>query len=263
MFRLFLWLVFLLPQLLCGQLLYSLTDAPTLGRGGSGVAATGLSALWTNPAGIAVGQRLGYGATVVQRYGLGELTTVSGGVVYRGFGLQLATLGYGDYRASRFGMVYGRALSDRWRLGAELVILRHLVVGFGDRTRILPGVGVQYAAESKLILGLCVKNPAGSTGDLAIVGAGMSYYVSPTVALLTEAAVSPQRPLTARFGIAYSPVATVRLHLGYATDPGTIAVGASYRLAGDLRVAVAGSHHAQLGGVAAAGFYRNTLPPSW
>ena len=261
MFRLILWLACLLPQFLVAQLLYSVTDAPTLGQAGAGVAATGIPALWLNPAGIAVGQRLGFGATLTQRYGLGELTTASGGVVYRGFGLQVATLGYGDYRASRFGMVYARQLSDRWRIGAELVLLRELILGYGGGTQLMPALGVQYTAGRGITLGVTVKNPTGASDTNTRIGVGCSYMLSEHVSLLADAQIHLQARVISHLGIAYSPVTAIRLHFGYASNPGTLAVGATYRFAGDFSVAVAGSHHTQLGSVAGAGVYRSPLAP--
>ena len=257
------WLTLFVPHILSGQLLYSLADAPTLGRGGAGIAATGLPALWLNPAGIATGERLGYGATVMQRYGLRELTTVGGGVVYRGFGLQVSTFGYGTYRASRFGVVYARSLSERWRVGAELSLLRQLAIGYTAATRLLPAVGVQYAIHQKVVVGLTVKDPTGSAGQGARLGAGLAYRLGDHLRLLADAEAHWRSRLLFRFGVGYSPVPAVRLQLGYASDPGTISVGATFRLAGDVLIAVAGAQHQQLGHVAGAGLYRPADSAEW
>ena len=260
LFRLFLWLTILLPRIAYGQLLHSLTDAPTLGRAGSGIATTGLPALWLNPAGIAGGQRLGYGATVMQRYGLRELTTVGGGAVYRGFGLQLATVGYGDYRAARFGAVYARRLTDRWRAGAELSVFRQLIIGYGGTTRLLPALGLQYTAGENIVLGLTIKDMPGTGGHAVQIGAGVTYRLGDHLHMLADVGGNRFTGIVSRFGLGYRPVPDVSFQLGYASNPGTLTVGATYRFSGDLLIAVAGAQHVQLGHVAGAGIYRNTEP---
>ncbi|PPK86451.1 hypothetical protein CLV84_3378 [Neolewinella xylanilytica] len=259
MFRLVLWATLLLPAYLTAQNpLLSVTDAGTVGLAGAGVGTGGLSALWLNPAGLASGRGLSFGASVIQPYGLSELRLVTGGVLYRGFGLQLAAQGFGDYRANRFGVVYGRSVSANWRIGGALVALRQSVRGYPAQTRFLPAIGVQFSATERLVCGLQLTKPA-AAGDLPFLGTvGLKYQLSERVNLLVDEVYDGFRGLSTRLGLCYAPVRQVELRLGFRTAPGQITFGATYLLGGEMMVAAAGAQHPLLGTTAGLGIRRES-----
>ena len=245
----------LLPAMLTAQhALLQATDATSIGLAGAGVAREGISALWLNPAGLAEASPFSFGASVLQPYGISELNIVTGGMVYSGFGLQLASLRVSDYHASRFGLAYGRSLGERWRIGGELMVFRQRIRNYAPVSSLVPGLGVAFSPVDELCIAARLLNPT-AVGDLprqATVGG--SYTIGDRVSIYVDEVYESVRGLSTRLGISYAPAEVVRLQFGFETQPGQISFGVAYRLGQPLSVVASGSQHPALGLSGGAGF---------
>ncbi|MGB3798797.1 MAG: hypothetical protein WA952_03220 [Lewinella sp.] len=237
--------------------LLAATDARSVGLAGAGVASSGLTSLWLNPAGVAASTRLGFGASIFQPHGLRELRTVTAGAVYRGFGLQLATQGFSSYRAQRMGLLYGRRISDNWRIGAGLIALRQAVSGYPSAITLLPSLGVQFQSGSSLRFGLTVVNPTASADVPFQAVLGLRYAVGKRVWIVLDESYSSHWGASTHFGLSYTPVEPVQLNFGFRTAPGQITFGVAYTISNDIRLTATGAQHPQLGGSIGAGIRRN------
>ncbi|WP_157975902.1 hypothetical protein [Lewinella sp. IMCC34191] len=205
---------------------------------------------------MAPSRRLGFAASFSQPYGLWELRTATAGVVYRGFGLQLSTHGFSSYNLQRYGLLYGRSVAEKWRIGAGLHLLRRTVAGYPSVLALLPNVGVQFSPGRILQFGLTVSNPT-AAADLPLRGAiGVRYAIGSRVWLLLDESYSSPWGASTRFGISYRPVDAVRLNFGFRTAPAQITFGVGYAIGGQLELTAAGTQHPQLGTGFGAGIRR-------
>ncbi len=252
-------LLFLLTSCLYGQDgLFPTYDARARALGGTGLAAEGIDAVWTNPAGLAVGNdRVQAAATAEQRFGISELTMASAAATRTfgngGFGLQLSSFGFDTYRETRVGLGYGRRLSERLTIGGE-------VVGFATQTEAYAGtfdftfgLGAQLEIIEELSVGVRVFSPIrvsrfGEDDNLPqLLALGGSYRPNEKVMLSAEVHQDIEQDTRFRAGLEYLPADALRIRLGVATKAAELSFGIGYEITEGVEVSAAAAYHEILG----------------
>ena len=119
---------------------------------------------------------------VVNRYGIGALTEVVGGVqLPAGLGavrLDFSSLGDALYRASALQVGLSRKLAASWYIGADLGLMHVRVAGYGSRWTPRTSLAVAGAFDPRTWVGLLWENPQ------ALIGSkGSINYATPRIRL--------------------------------------------------------------------------------
>ena len=238
------------------------SDTRTAGMGGQGVARSVL----LNPSLLALMSRREVRADYLNRYGIKELGTLSGGLCYPNtllpFGTHLTSFGYDEYRESMFRFSVARRLSRIWSLGVSLqYVLLQSELFERDVARIAVDVGAAFHPSDDWLVALSVINfPSVSLGDretnstylaMRSVLLGIRYQVAEKVLLTVGAETCEETPFSFSAGMEYEAFADFRIRSGISTHPFLPSAGVSYTLVG-LTADVAFWYHPVLG--AGSGF---------
>ena len=238
--------------------LFPTFDARARLLGGTGLAAGGLDGLWTNPAGLARSERKNVqaGASIEQRFGVSELTVATAGATYglkdSGFGLQLASFGFADYRENRLGLAYGRQLTKKLRIGADLAGFSTATTGYAGTFNLTFGLGLQLEVIPELHVGARLFSPVRverAPEDFLpqLLALGVSYRPSDRLVLNVEAHQDTDFPVRFRMGAEYRPAEELSIQLGVATEASEVSLGLGYRLFGNFDVRAGAAYHETLG----------------
>jgi len=225
--------------------------------GGTGLAADGIDALWTNPAGLAnAEQTLAANATAQQRFGLAELTTTTAGVAYGtgigGFGLQLGSFGFSTYRETRIGLAYGRKLTDKLRFGAEFTGFATSTEAYASTFDVTFGVGLQLEIIPELHVGARLFSPLRVEREPEeylpqLLALGISYRPTDQLTLNAEVHQDADHPVRVRVGVEYLPAESISIRLGVASEASEISFGLGYQLIDRLELSAGANWHEVLG----------------
>ena len=225
--------------------------------GGTGLAAAGLDAVWTNPAGLAETEdELSAAAYAEQRFGLSELSNANMGVAYGagagGFGLQLASLGYAGYRENRVGLAYGRQLTEALSVGVDFVGFGTATEGYASTFDVTFGLGLRLRVRPNLFVGTRIFSPV-RTERLPdeylpqLLAVGFSYRPSDRITLNAEVHQDADHPARFRAGVAYQPAEEVTVRLGVATEASELSFGLGYRVLDTVELTAGAVWHESLG----------------
>ncbi|MEM9258368.1 MAG: hypothetical protein AAGA62_01910 [Bacteroidota bacterium] len=225
--------------------------------GGTGLSATGIDALWTNPAGLATAEKqAAASATAEQRFGLSELTLANLGVAYGtgfgGFGLQLGSFGFDRYRETRIGLAYGRQLSENFTIGAEFTGFATNTEGYASTFDVTFGLGMQLRLLPELSLGARIFSPL-RTERLPeeylpqLLAIGVSYQPSDQITLNVEVHQDAEFPTRFRAGLEYLPAEQLSVRLGVATEMAELSFGLGYEILEGLDLSAGAVWHEVLG----------------
>jgi len=225
--------------------------------GGTGLTAGGIDALWTNPAGLDnTDPKIAAAATAEQRFGLSELTTATVGAVYGtdlgGFGLQLGSFGFDAYRETRFGLAYGRKLSERFSIGADLAGFATSTEGYASTFHITFGLGLRLEIIPELHVAARIFSPlrverAPDEYLPQLLALGLSYRPSDKITLNAEVHQDADFPARIRVGAEYLPAEQLSIRLGVATEASEISFGLGYEFIDGLDLSAGAVYHEVLG----------------
>ncbi|OAV45680.1 hypothetical protein [Lewinella sp. 4G2] len=226
--------------------------------GGTGLSAEGIDALYTNPAGYAKQAKgeLGAAAGAEQRFGVSELQMANIGAVYGtefgGFGLNVASFGFDAYRETRFGLGYGRQLTDKLTIGADFHGFATSTEGYASSFNVTFGVGMQLQLIDDLAIGVRIFSPFRSERlpdeflpQLLAIGA--SYTPTDQLTFNLEAHQDADNPVRVRAGLEYLPAEQISIRLGAATSASELSFGLGYRVLDKLEVSAGATYHEVLG----------------
>lgn len=226
--------------------------------GGTGLTASGIDALWTNPAGLAGSERgaISGAASAEQRFGLSELTSANAGAAYGtgfgGFGLQLASFGFDTYRETRVGLAYGRKLTEKFSIGADFAGFATSTEAYAGTFDVTFGIGLQLEIIPELHVGARIFSPFRTErlpGEYLpqLLALGASYRPSEKIIINAEVHQDTDHPARVRVGAEYLPVEQLSIRFGVATEASEISFGLGYEVIGGLDVSAGAVWHEVLG----------------
>ncbi|NJC25003.1 PorV/PorQ family protein [Neolewinella antarctica] len=233
-------------------------DARSQFMGGTGVAATGLDALWTNPAGFGALRKgeVGAGAGAEQRWGISELTVANAGVTYGtgfgGFGVQLASFGFDGYRENRLGLSYGRQITEQLSIGADFHGFTTSTEGYASSFNVTFGLGARLQVIKDLAVGARIFSPFRSERLPdeylpQILAIGATYTPTDQLTFNLEAHQDTDHPVRFRAGLEYLPAEQIRIRLGVATEASELSFGVGYVVGPGIELNIGSVYHEVLG----------------
>ncbi|MTB51011.1 hypothetical protein [Lewinella sp. W8] len=251
-------LILLLPLFASAQEgVFPTTDIRSRLMGGTGLTATGIDGIWTNPAGLAgTPDQLQASATAEQRFGISELSFANVAAAYGtkngGFGLQLASFGFATYRENRIGLAYGRQLTDNFSIGGDLAGFSTTTDGYAATFDITFGLGMQLQILEELAIGARIFSPVRTEVRpdeylTQIIAVGLSYRPSDKITLNAELHQDADFPARFRAGLEYLPAEELSVRLGVATEVAELSFGLGYEVIERLDISAGAVWHEVLG----------------
>lgn len=251
-------LLLLLPLIADAQEgVYPTTDVRSRLLGGTGITATGIDGLWTNPAGLAgTHDYVQASATAEQRFGISELSFANVGAAYGtekgGFGIQLASFGFSTYRENRIGLAYGRQLTEKFSIGGDLAGFSTTTDGYASTFDITFGLGMQLQIIDELAIGARVFSPVRTEVRpdeylTQILAVGMSYRPNEKLIINAELHQDAEFPARFRAGLEYLPAEELSVRLGVATETAELSFGLGYEIIDRLDLSAGAVWHEVLG----------------
>ncbi len=250
------WVLVCASSVLVAQdALFPTLDFRSRALGGTGLTATGVEAVWTNPAGLAATRSMSATATTEQRFGLSELSIHSAGVAFPGgVGLQLASFTYAGLAEQRLGLAYGRRLSDRVGLGVELTGLFLQTPNQAAEFLVVPGIGLNGRLSDRVSVGLRVAGTPARARAGRQIALGGSYRPSDQLLLTGEVQHASAWPVRFCAGLEYVVRERFVLRGGGASGPAQLSFGSAFRVAERLEVGLTAAFHRVLGVTPLVGF---------
>ena len=236
--------------------------ARSAGMGYTGVTYTDINSLFTNQAGLAMLEGFAATAFAEQRYFLSELQGLSAGAALPTnsgtFGLSINYFGFEDYNEQRAGLAYGRKLSNKLAMGAQLLVLNTRIPEYGNKTNLTFEAGLLAQLLPQLHLGFHVYSPARiqlveDEFLPSVFRLGLNYLPSEKLKILAEVEKDIDYPVRSKLGLEYAIVDALKMRVGAATQPVTLSFGLGYQLDNGLSLDIASSYHEVLGFTPAAG----------
>ncbi len=244
---------------LCAQDgLFPVFDIRSRLMGGTGVTASGIDAVWTNPAGLSGSeqQSVSAAASAEQRFGLSELTSANLGATYGtgfgGFGLQLASFGFDTYRETRIGLAYGRKITKKFSIGADFSGFATSTETYASTFNVTFGLGMQLEIIPELHVGARIFSPF-RTERLPneylpqLLAIGLSYRPSEKITLNAEVHQDTDHPARVRVGAEYLPAEQLSIRFGVATEASEVSFGLGYEVIDGLDLSAGAVWHEVLG----------------
>ncbi|MFT5989248.1 MAG: hypothetical protein ACJATN_001031 [Neolewinella sp.] len=238
--------------------LFPIFDIRSRLMGGTGVTASGIDALWTNPAGLSGSEQkvVSAAASAEQRFGLSELTSANVGATYGvglgGFGLQLASFGFDTYRETRIGLAYGRKLTGKFSIGVDFAGFATNAKGYASTFDVTFGLGMQLEITPELYVGARIFSPI-RTERLPdeylpqLLALGLSYRPSDKIILNAEVHQDTDHPARVRVGAEYLPAEQLSIRFGVATEASEVSFGLGYEVIEGLDLSAGAVWHEMLG----------------
>ena len=210
----------------------------------------------TNPAQLANAPKIGvlaysalpYGIVGWQSHGFQAMKKVQ---QRSGVALEVLHSGIEGYAEQRLQLSYGRRLSEKLALGANIMGMRVAADEYGSRNAVSFAVGITAQPLPTLQLGAMVQNPIPQKIDTFtianILKIGAAWQPSEAFVVSVDMSKDLERPVQLRAGIEYRPNATVRLRVGARNAPSRMALGAGFALKNGLRIDFASEWHPVLG----------------
>ena len=241
-------LVFISSGVRAQSVTFSVVDARSRALGGTGLTDEGVFGLWTNPAALAAGAGVAGAASVERRFGLGELSLASAGIVLPGdFGVRMTNFSPPAYSETAVALAYGRTLSPSLSVGAEAGTQFIAVRGAEGRVAVMAGVGGTYRLARTLRLGLSYRQLGVGAADRSLALGG-AYLPNERLRLLAEYHWRSGGGGGPRLGLEYLPVARLALRLGLGGAAATeLAFGVAYRVLERVNVSITAPYHERLG----------------
>lgn len=231
-------------------------SARTAGLGGSTIAISDPWSIFNNQAGLGWQRNYWAGVYHENRYFVKELgySTLGGCIPVKPgtFGVSLTHFGYSQFNQSRFSLSYGMMLSKSIAAGIGINYHSlHLTNEYGSTSSITAEGGIIYQPIDKLAIGAHVFNPTqsslGSSQNLPTsFGIGLVYKPNNNILLTIQGDDNTQSSPIFRTGLEYSPVSSLSIRVGMATNPMLLSFGLGWKVK-SLIFDLAFSYHEILG----------------
>jgi hypothetical protein len=169
-------------------------------------------------------------------------------------GLDLCSFGYAQYRETRLGVAWGRQLSKRIAVGAQLCYQLLQVAGYGSTGALTAELGLIAEPLDNLWLGAHIFNFTGSRylsntyhERLPVIfDAGMNYRFARHASLMVAAKVESEQAVQTRAGLEVIVAKVLALRMGVLVKPVELYAGFGYTYR-NLNIDMAFSRHETLG----------------
>ncbi|MBI1193786.1 MAG: hypothetical protein GC205_11535 [Bacteroidetes bacterium] len=234
------------------------------GLAGAVVADNSPWAGFANPAGLAAIDRFSAALAVDRRAWLPGLETFGAGLTlpaeFGCIGLIFRQFGYSFYREQSASLLFARRFGPQWSIGIGLDYLRLSLADYGRRQTITGQAGLLYQPFNQLTVGMRIYNPFqaalsedGQENWPTLFSLGASYAPAQNLSVKTQVDKSLEGPLRVRCGLDYEVMESLRLRVGFSTEPATPQAGIGYRLKA-LDLDLGAGFHPYLGVIPAVGF---------
>jgi hypothetical protein len=224
--------------LLTGQSsFFSAGGAHTMALADNGTMFQGISAIYTNPAGLASVDSFSLDVGYSQRYNLSELSTVSlGGAKNIGsgvIGVSVSRFGYSAYSESKIGLSYARKLFTNLSIGAGFDMLSYSLDQYGKTNKFTIELGVQSKINKNLSIGAYVFSPGiVSLADDREVPSrysmGLKYKASSKADIYLDISKTINRDPEFKFAVDYRLVKSFSFRIGGNVTKESIHFGPAY-----------------------------------
>jgi hypothetical protein len=167
-------------------------------------------------------------------------------------GLVVSYYGFESYNEQRIGLLYGRKLSEKVQLGAQLYTLGVRIPEYGSRQVVSFELGLQAEISPAVTLATRVANPVRvelvEGEELpSVLSAGFRYRPGTQVLLFGEVEKDILFPVRVRMGLEYQLLDVLYLRTGVSTEPTQLSFGLGYSLQEQWRFDFAANYHQYLG----------------
>ncbi len=170
-----------------------------------------------------------------------------------GFGLEINSYGFAGYRESRFGIAYGRKLSESVSIGAGFHYDMIQVSGYGNAAAPGIAIGLLLHPTEKVVIGFGVTDPVGGSfgkSSTTRLGSrfqlGVGYEASEQVMISAEIIKQEDHPVCLNALFEYRFAKQFISVLGVLTDTGSPYFGLGWQWK-QFRLDLSASYHVQLG----------------
>jgi hypothetical protein len=233
-------------------------NAAAMSVGGATIAQPGFSMGVANDALLGKGERFGVLAGSALPYGISGWQTAHFQAYTRagkssGLALDIAHNGTDAYAEQRFRVQYGRRLSKKLSLGANIGLARAAAPEYSSASAPTFGISVLAQALPTILIGASVQNPIqptlGAVSLPTVLRMGASWRTSEVFCLLAELEKDIDRPAQVKAGMEYRPAASVlAIRAGVRTgEVARMGFGLGLRLKSGVSVDVASEWHPSLG----------------
>lgn len=226
------------------------------GMGGLNAIFSGQDAIWANPAGLVQMDEWGMSTVFERRFLLADLNHIGIGGAFSSksshFGMTVHQFGSEEFKRQTFGLKYARALHQRLSLGAAVNYLQTRIDEYGNEAAIGFEIGLQSMITEQLLIGTHLVNPIPASysedEDLpSIFRFGAAYIPSSNVTVGLELEKDVDFPLRIRTGFEYQASSSLKIRIGYSSEPSQIHFGIGVKIGKMIFVNSALRYHATLG----------------
>ncbi len=235
---------------------YVLGGATTAGFARAGTTLKGISAMYTNPAGIAESKGWAFDASVERRFGLADLQNVSMAVTKKlklgTFGILASQFGYSEFNEQKIAFAYGRQLSKTVNIGGQFDLLSNHISTIGSTNTFTFEIGAQIKISKALTLATHIFNPTRSKlSDVSTLGTrfriGLQYNPSDKVALIGEIDKLEYRAIDYKLAVLYRPSKMISIRIGASPTTHSYGLGLGFTFSDKYHVNTAYLTHQTLG----------------
>jgi hypothetical protein len=228
-----------------------------LAMGGTGLTFTDIHASWSNPAGLGALNTPELALYGEQRFALADLKQISATGAFPvgnngAVGLVLGYYGFEGYNEQRVGLLYGRKLSDKINLGAQVYSFNTRIPDYGSKNVVSFELGLQAEISPQIKVGTRMANPirvAVLEDEYlpSLLAIGLAYQPGKQLLLLAEVEKDILFPVRVRVGLEYQLLDVLQLRMGVATQPALWSFGVGYKILENWRLDFAAAYHQYLG----------------
>ncbi len=235
-----------------------------IAMGDASVNFQGISAAFSNQAGLAYLDGMGFTIGTERRFFTSEISSFSAAFAYPTgnagtFGLSANYFGYSGYNETRIGLAYARKLGEKVALGAQFDYLGFSIPEYGNKAVFTFELGVQAQLTEDFRIGAHIFSPVRQEivpdeKVPTVFKLGAAY--SPNEKLIISGEVEKDIDLDFSFkaGVEYYLIDILCLRAGVSTEPLQNAFGLGLRLKNGLLLDIASAYHYDLGFTPAVNF---------
>ncbi len=233
-----------------------MAGARGLAMGDASVAFTDIHSIFSNQAGIAFMEGLGFSIGAERRFLTSEINSIVGGFAYPTnagtFGLSLNYFGFSGYNEQRIGLAYARKLSKKISLGAQVDYLGYSIPDYGNKSIFTFELGVQAQLIEELYIGAHVFNPVRQEvvpdeKVPTVFKLGAAYIPNKKLTITGELEKDIDFDFVFKAGVEYFLIDILCLRAGFSTEPILNSFGMGLKLKNGLMIDLASSYHYDLG----------------